>query len=80
MADLGHEVVGIDVDEAKVAKLAAGVPPFHEPGFAEVLSRGVESGRLRFSTDASLIADAQIHFIAVGTHSRLAGSRQTCPT
>ena len=67
MADLGHEVVGIDVDGAKIAKLAAGVAPFHEPGFSEILSRGTRSGRLRFSTDPSLIADAQIHFIAVGT-------------
>ncbi len=67
MAELGHEVVGIDVDERKVADLAAGVAPFHEPRFPELLARGVESGRLTFTTDPSLIADAQIHFIGVGT-------------
>ena len=39
MADLGHDVVGVDVDEAKVADLAAGRAPFHEPGFPEVLTR-----------------------------------------
>ena len=43
-ADLGHDVVGVDVDEAKVASLAAGVPPFHEPGFAELLQRASHPG------------------------------------
>lgn len=67
MAELGHDVVGLDVDEDKIAKLAAGVAPFHEPGFDAVLKRGVESGRLSFTTDPAAIADAEIHFIAVGT-------------
>lgn len=67
MAELGHDVVGLDVDEDKIAKLAAGVAPFHEPGFDAVLKRGVESGRLGFTTDPAAIADAEIHFIAVGT-------------
>lgn len=67
MAELGHDVVGLDVDEDKIAKLAAGVAPFHEPGFDAVLKRGVESGRLGFTTDPATISDAEIHFIAVGT-------------
>ena len=67
MAELGHDVVGLDVDEDKIAKLAAGVAPFHEPGFDAVLKRGVESGRLSFATDPAAIPDADIHFIAVGT-------------
>lgn len=67
MAELGHDVVGLDVDEDKIAKLAAGMAPFHEPGFDAVLKRGVESGRLSFATDPAAIADAEIHFIAVGT-------------
>lgn len=67
MAELGHDVVGVDVDEAKIAKLSAGVASFHEPGFDEVLKRGVDSGRLRFTTDPAAIADAKIHFIGVGT-------------
>lgn len=67
MAELGHEVVGLDVDADKIAKLARGEVPFHEPGFPEVLKRNVESGRLRFTTDPTEIADAQIHFIGVGT-------------
>ncbi len=73
MADLGHHVVGIDVDEAKVELLASGKPPFHEPGFEDVLERALASGRLRFSTDIAEAAGAQVHFIAVGT-PQLAGS------
>ncbi|GAA4900949.1 UDP-glucose/GDP-mannose dehydrogenase family protein [Tessaracoccus lubricantis] len=67
MAELGHDVVGLDVDEAKVRKLSQGVAPFHEPGLPELLARHVASGRLRFTTDPTQIADAQIHFIGVGT-------------
>lgn len=67
MAELGHHVVGVDVDAAKVALLARGRAPFHEPGFAELLARNVAAGRLRFSTDIADAADAQVHFLAVGT-------------
>src|SRR5690554_1515939 len=67
MADLGHDVVGIDVDEAKIEALAAGRAPFHEPGFPEILERALESGRLRFTTDPTAAAEAQVHFICVGT-------------
>ncbi|MBB1515349.1 UDP-glucose/GDP-mannose dehydrogenase family protein [Tessaracoccus sp. MC1679] len=67
MAELGHDVVGLDVDEAKVALLAQGKPSFHEPDFPELLARHVASGRLRFTTDPAQIRDAEIHFIGVGT-------------
>ena len=67
MAELGHDVVGIDVDEAKVALLAQGRAPFHEPGFADILQRNVAAGRLRFSTDMAEVAGAKVHFIGVGT-------------
>ncbi|MHA7861410.1 UDP-glucose dehydrogenase family protein [Tessaracoccus sp. Y36] len=67
MAELGHDVVGLDVDEARIAKLSQGIAPFHEPGLPELLLKHVSTGRLRFTTDASAIADAQIHFIGVGT-------------
>ena len=56
MAELGHEVVGIDVDEAKIASLATGRAPFFEPGLPELLERALASGRLRFTTD---IAEAR---------------------
>jgi UDPglucose 6-dehydrogenase len=70
MADLGHEVVGIDVDPNKVEKLAAGVPSFFEPGLEPLLRKGVESGALTFTTDKAAIGEARVHFIAVGTPQR----------
>jgi len=73
MASLGHEVVGIDVDEHRIAELAAGRPPFFEPGFEEILQASLASGLLRFSTDFADAADARVHFLAVGT-PQIAGS------
>lgn len=67
MAELGHEVVGIDVDAAKITQLAAGKPPFFEPGLPEILTSAGASGRLRFSTDMADVAEATVHFLAVGT-------------
>ncbi|PPL15756.1 UDP-glucose dehydrogenase family protein [Microterricola pindariensis] len=67
MAELGHEVVGIDVDQAKIEQLAAGRPPFFEPGLPEILTSAGASGRLRFSTDMADVAEATVHFVAVGT-------------
>ncbi len=67
MAELGHHVVGIDVDERKIAALAAGHPPFFEPGLPEILTSATATGRLRFSTDIADAADAEVHFLAVGT-------------
>lgn len=68
MAELGHEVLGVDVDEGKLAKLAKGELPFYEPGLPEVLRKNIHEGRLRFSTSYEEAAEfADIHFIAVGT-------------
>jgi UDPglucose 6-dehydrogenase len=67
MAQLGHDVVGIDVDANKIARLSVGEPPFFEPGLPELLRESIASGRLRFSTDPAEAAGATVHFIAVGT-------------
>ena len=67
MTELGHTVVGVDVDTAKVAALAAGKAPFHEPGLDDLLQRALGTGRLSFSTDIADVADCQVHFICVGT-------------
>ncbi|MRX43470.1 UDP-glucose dehydrogenase family protein [Agromyces kandeliae] len=67
MAELGHEVIGIDVDERKIGELAAARPPFFEPGLPEILTSATASGRLRFSTDMADAAGAEVHFLAVGT-------------
>jgi len=67
MASLGHDVVGVDVDAVRIASLAAGRAPFYEPGLDALLAEGLAAGRLRFSTDAGAAADAEVHFVAVGT-------------
>lgn len=67
MADLGHEVIAVDVDAEKVAALSAGNAPFFEPGLPEILNSSLASGRLRFTTDISEVEGSQLHFIAVGT-------------
>jgi len=65
MAELGHEVIGIDVDQAKVDRLNASEAPFFEPGFNELLAN--TAARLNFSTDMAQVADATVHFVTVGT-------------
>ncbi|MDR2564997.1 MAG: UDP-glucose/GDP-mannose dehydrogenase family protein [Bifidobacteriaceae bacterium] len=74
MASLGHEVIGVDSDQAKVASLRAGEAPFYEPGFADLLRQGLESGRLSFSDNSADTANCQVHFICVGT-PQLPGSQ-----
>jgi UDPglucose 6-dehydrogenase len=71
MTRLGHDVVGVDVVPDHVAALSRGEPPFFEPGLPELLSEGIASGRLRFTTEASEAADATVHFVCVGTPQRL---------
>ena len=67
MADLGYDVVGIDVDPDKVATLQRGEAPFYEPGLEPLLRKHVESGRLRFTTDLAAAVGADVHFLCVGT-------------
>lgn len=68
MAELGHEVIGVDVDQAKVDRLNAGECPIYETGLPELLARHTTSGRLRFTTDIrEAAAFAELHFIGVGT-------------
>lgn len=68
MAALGHDVLGIDIDPGKVAKLAGGDIPFYEPGLRKLLNENLAAGRLRFTTDYDLAAGfADVHFLGVGT-------------
>lgn len=67
MAELGHDVVGIEVDRARVDALQNGRAPFHEPGFPAALRSALDSGRLRFTTDPAAAAGSRVHFICVGT-------------
>lgn len=68
MADIGHDVLGVDVDPTKIEVLAAGRPPFYEPGLSDVLARNVSNGRLRFTTSLAEAAEfGDVHFVCVGT-------------
>ncbi|WP_374058062.1 UDP-glucose dehydrogenase family protein [Marinitenerispora sediminis] len=71
MAELGFDVLGLDVDRAKIDTLSAGRVPFYEPGLEEVLVRNLAAGRLRFTSDYAEAAEfADVHFICVGTPQR----------
>jgi UDPglucose 6-dehydrogenase len=68
MADLGHQVLAIDIDEEKIMKAAAGEAPFFEPGLEPLLRKNLDSGRLRFTTSFAEIGDfGDVHFLCVGT-------------
>jgi UDPglucose 6-dehydrogenase len=67
MAELGHDVIAIDVDQAKIDMLSSAQAPFFEPGLPEILNSALKAGRLTFTTDMSKARDASVHFIAVGT-------------
>ena len=71
LADFGHEIICVDKDEGKIAKLKAGGVPIYEPGLADLIARNVKAGRLTFTTDlAGSVAEADVVFIAVGTPAR----------
>ena len=68
LAELGFDVLGIDVDAARIDALSRGELPFYEPGLAPLLQSGLKSGRLSFSTSyAEAAAFGDVHFICVGT-------------
>lgn len=68
MADLGHEVLAIDVDRDKIIKAAKGEVPFFEPGLEPLLRKNIEARRLRFTTSYEEVAEfGGIHFLCVGT-------------
>lgn len=75
MADLGHDVLAIDVDQEKIAKAARGETPFFEPGLEPLLRKNLDAGRLRFTSSYKEIAEfGYIHFLCVGTPEAAGGS------
>ncbi|WP_017603520.1 UDP-glucose dehydrogenase family protein [Nocardiopsis alkaliphila] len=71
LAEMGFEVLGLDVDEAKIDLLRSGRVPFYEPGLDELLVSNLRAGRLRFTTDFAEVAEfADLHLICVGTPQR----------
>ncbi|WP_369140386.1 UDP-glucose dehydrogenase family protein [Modestobacter versicolor] len=67
MAEIGHDVVGIDVDQPKIDSLNQARAPFYEPGFEDLLGTSLASGRLRFSTAMADAAGSAVYFVCVGT-------------
>ncbi|TYB49061.1 UDP-glucose dehydrogenase family protein [Actinomadura chibensis] len=68
MAVLGFEVLGVDVDRQRIARLASGEVPFFEPGLPELLTKALDSGRLRFTTSYEEVGEfGDVHFVCVGT-------------
>jgi UDPglucose 6-dehydrogenase len=68
MSELGFDVLGIDVEAEKIAKLSAGEVPFFEPGLEPLLRKNLETGRLRFTTSYDEVAEfGDVHFLCVGT-------------
>jgi UDPglucose 6-dehydrogenase len=68
MAELGHEVIGIEPDPHKLSSLSAGILPFHEPGLDAALPKAISSGSLKFQSEHNEeSASADLHFICVGT-------------
>lgn len=66
--DLGHQVTCVDIDEAKIEKLRAGVLPIYEPGLEEIVRRNIQAGRLNFTSSYSeALPESEFVFIAVGT-------------
>src|SRR5580658_8715262 len=75
MADLGHQVLAIDVDAEKLAKAARGETPFFEPGLEPLLRKNLDAGRLRFTDSfAEVGAFGDVHFLCVGTPQAAGGN------
>ena len=68
LADLGHDVIGVDVDVDKIDRLRNGKPTIYEPGLPELMDRVIGAGRLRFTTEyADAIPHSEFVFITVAT-------------
>jgi UDPglucose 6-dehydrogenase len=68
LAHVGHDVIGVESDPAKLEELASGAAPFHEPGLDPLIVAGLASGKLRFTDDFKSAMDASdIVFVCVGT-------------
>ncbi len=73
MAELGHEVIGVDTDSHRISELSAHRAPFYEPQLPEMLESAGAKGRLRFSTEIAEVRGAKVHFLAVGTPQKAGG-------
>ena len=79
MAEIGHDVLGVDIDQDKVGLLNTGRAWFAEPGLDDMLARQTQAGRLRFTTSfAEAARFGTVHFLGVGTPGRPATKGTTC--
>jgi UDPglucose 6-dehydrogenase len=67
MAEIGHSVIGIDINSDRIRRQNNGDPTIHETGLVEIMKRNIDIGNLSFSTEIEKIRDCDIHFICVGT-------------
>jgi UDPglucose 6-dehydrogenase len=68
LSELGHDVLCVDIDPARIRQLADGIVPIYEPGLADLVRRNERSGRLRFASEVTAPFDeADVYFVAVGT-------------
>lgn len=75
LANVGFEVVCVDIDHNKIEQLKKGISPIYEPGLEEILNRTIERGKLKFSTDiVSVLPEVDVLFSAVGTPPGADGS------
>jgi UDPglucose 6-dehydrogenase len=75
MAEIGHDVLGVDIDEGKIALLSSGTAWFYELGLDEMLARNIAAGKLRFTTSiAEAVEFANVHFLGVATPGRPDGT------
>jgi UDPglucose 6-dehydrogenase len=78
LAHIGHEVICVDNNEAKVKLMQSGQSPIFEPGLSEIMQSAIQNNRLRFSSDlAAGVEHGQILFIAVGTPAMPTGETDT---
>ena len=75
LAETGHDVVCVDIDEAKIKVMESGVSPIYEEGLEELMQKNYAAGRIRYTTDyAKAYKEAEVIFIGVGTPERPDGS------
>ncbi|MGD7024730.1 UDP-glucose dehydrogenase family protein [Rossellomorea vietnamensis] len=75
LSEIGHSVTCVDIDEEKVHRMSKGISPIYEPGLDELMTKNIESGRLRFTTNHSnAFQSADAIYIAVGTPEKEDGS------